>query len=362
MSTTVRRGFAVSGLPAVRLFTALFILAAALAPEITVPRSARAADWAETTSALNLRSGPNTDQRIRLVMPEGAEVEIIGGPRRGFYKVIYDGREGWAHGDYLDFGGGGGNDGGGSSTGSTEVLSALNLRTGPRLSSSIILVMPEGARVDLTGEGENGFLGVVYRGTYGWAHSDYLDAGNGASDDDDGGSLPTGNGGGSATVIDGALNLRAGPSTGDSIILVMPGGADVELTGDDANGFVGVIYNGTRGWAYGEYISTGGDGGNDGGVDGSDGWSTDEIITIIYDAAARYGQNGDDMLRVAQCESGLDPYNVSPPYSASGLFQFLPGTWATTPYADQDIFDPVANANAAGWMWSVGRRNEWVCQ
>jgi soluble lytic murein transglycosylase-like protein len=68
------------------------------------------------------------------------------------------------------------------------------------------------------------------------------------------------------------------------------------------------------------------------------------------------------MLRVARCESNLDPYNVTPPYSASGLFQFLPGTWASTPYANDDIFDPVANANAAGWMWSVGRRNEWVCQ
>ena len=355
MSTIVRRGFAVCGLPAVRLFTALFVLAAVLAPEIAAPRSARAAS-AVTTSALNLRAGPATDQRIRLVMPEGADVEIIGGPRRGFYKVIYDGREGWAHGDYLDFGGGGG-DGGGSS-GSTAVLSALNLRTGPSLSSSIILVMPEGSRVDLTGDGENGFLGVVYRGTYGWAHSDYLDAGNGASDDG-GGSLPTGSGGGYATVIDGALNLRAGPSTGDSIILVMPGGADVELTGDEANGFLGVIYDGTRGWAYSDYLDTGG--GNGSGFDGSDGWTTEEIVAIIYDAAANYGQNGDDMLRVAQCESGLDPYNITPPYSASGLFQFLPGTWASTPYAGDDIFDPVANANAAAWMWSVGRRGEWVC-
>jgi uncharacterized protein YraI len=367
VSTTVRRGFAVPNAPAVRLLTALFILAAALAPVFVTPRPARAAG-AVTTSALNLRAGPRTDQRIRLVMPEGAEVEIIGGPRRGFYKVEYNGRQGWAHGDYLDMGGGGGgDDDGGSSSGSTAVLSALNLRSGPSTSSSIILVMPEGARVDLTGEGENGFLGVVYRGTTGWAHSDYLDAGNGASgdDDDDGGSLPTGNGGGSATVIDGALNLRAGPSTGDRIILVMPGGADVELTGDEANGFLGVIYNGTRGWAYAQYIDQGGgtdDGGNDGGVDGSDGWSTDEIIAIIYAAADRYGQSREDMLRVARCESNLDPYNVTPPYSASGLFQFLPGTWASTPYAGEDIFDPVANANAAGWMWSVGRRNEWVCQ
>jgi hypothetical protein len=162
-------------------------------------------------------------------------------------------------------------------------------------------------------------------------------------------------------TVESALNLRTGPSTADSVIVVMPGGAEVELTGDESNGFLGVIYNGRRGWAYGQYLIIGG---NDGGGswDGSDGWSTDEIIAIINDAAARWGQSADDMLRVARCESGLDPYNVTPPYSASGLFQFLPGTWASTPYADDDIFDPVANANATGWMWSVGRRGEWVCQ
>src|SRR5262249_35923276 len=177
---------------------------------------------------------------------------------------------------------------------------------------------------------------------------------------DGGGWRPTGSGGGSATV-DSALNLRSGPGTSYSIILVMPGGANVDLTGDQANGFYGVVYNGNRGWAHGDYLTFGG-GGSSGSVDGSDGWSTGELVQIIYAAAARYGQNGDGMLRVAQCESGLDPSNVTPPYSASGLFQFLPGTWATTPYADQDIFDPVANANAAAWMWSVGRRNEWDCQ
>jgi len=35
--------------------------------------------------------------------------------------------------------------------------------------------------------------------------------------------------------------------------------------------------------------------------------------------------------------------------------------WATTPWAGDNIYDPVANANAAAWMWSVGRRGEWVC-
>jgi soluble lytic murein transglycosylase-like protein len=67
------------------------------------------------------------------------------------------------------------------------------------------------------------------------------------------------------------------------------------------------------------------------------------------------------MLRVARCESNLDPYAVNPSGSY-GLFQFIRSTWESTPYGDEDVFDPRANAMAAGWMWAEGRRSEWVCK
>lgn len=85
-------------------------------------------------------------------------------------------------------------------------------------------------------------------------------------------------------------------------------------------------------------------------------------------AATAYRQSYTDMIRVANCESpGLDPtlVNDQPIYNgehATGLFQFIPSTWASTPYAGYNIFDPYANSLAAGWMWSVGRRGEWACK
>jgi soluble lytic murein transglycosylase-like protein len=85
------------------------------------------------------------------------------------------------------------------------------------------------------------------------------------------------------------------------------------------------------------------------------------IVAIITDAAKRYNQSPEAMIAVARCESNLDPNAYNRSSGASGLFQFLPGTWRTTPYASANIFDPVASANAAAWMWSVGRRGEWVC-
>jgi hypothetical protein len=90
--------------------------------------------------------------------------------------------------------------------------------------------------------------------------------------------------------------------------------------------------------------------------------SEQEILSFISAAAKKYGQSENAMVRVARCESVLDPcaVNRSGPYY--GLFQFLKSTWSTTPFGDRDIFDPEAQALAAGWMWQQGRKNEWACQ
>lgn len=86
-----------------------------------------------------------------------------------------------------------------------------------------------------------------------------------------------------------------------------------------------------------------------------------EILDIIRQAAADHGQNPEAMIRVAKCESGLNP-NAVGGGTYYGLFQFVPDTFARTPYGDGDIFDPTANAQAAGWMWEQGRKGEWSCQ
>lgn len=59
-------------------------------------------------------------------------------------------------------------------------------------------------------------------------------------------------------------------------------------------------------------------------------------------------------LVIIQCESGGDPGAVNPYSGASGLFQFLPGTWAVASVGagvgGKSVFDAETNIVAAAWL------------
>lgn len=67
-------------------------------------------------------------------------------------------------------------------------------------------------------------------------------------------------------------------------------------------------------------------------------------------------------MNVAWCESRYHPNSVNSSSGASGLFQFLPSTWAFTPYASYSPFDPKYNALAAAWLYKRDGPSQWVCQ
>ena len=300
----------VTARPFYRLITAITLVALLVAGFAALPAPHVVAATDYTTDEVNFRIGPGTGYDVMTIIPAGTPITVLGGPENGFYYIQYGDATGYASGDYLSVGGGStpapsnpaempvSNNG---ATGAAWVIDgALNLRTEPGPSGTVILVLPDAAQVELTGEVANGYGGVIYNGTVGWASLDYL-----------------------------SQNAPSVPET--------PAPTAVPVTPEPTV-------------APTDPVSPGGP------------YTRDQIIQIIYDAADRYGQPREDMLRVATCESNLDPSAVNSSSGASGLFQFMPGTFASTPYADQDIFDAWASANAAGWMWSVGRRNEWECQ
>jgi hypothetical protein len=87
------------------------------------------------------------------------------------------------------------------------------------------------------------------------------------------------------------------------------------------------------------------------------------IQQIILDAFAPLGAGAQQWaLRVARCESGYNPNAVNRSSGASGLFQFLPSTWASLPQHNQSVFNPVANAQAAAVLNQRSGPNQWSCK
>jgi uncharacterized protein YraI len=281
------------------------------------------------------------------------------------------------------------------------------LLANPQRGSALLFTVPAGSTVTRTGSYVNGFVSADFMGIAGWLDFDLLaeplppraeeaeapaDAATAvptptATPESTATPVPTaapeptarpertarpepspvigvGGPGSGVAYASRELSLRSGPSASYPELSTIGAGEPMALTGVMEGGFVRVEYGGEIGWVATTTLSMPVDPTPVTAPRGTASrrvFSREEIVRVIYAAADRFGQPRADMLRVAECESNLDPYAVNASGSY-GLFQFVASTWESTPYANKDVFDPKANANAAAWMWSVGRRNEWVCQ
>jgi hypothetical protein len=93
----------------------------------------------------------------------------------------------------------------------------------------------------------------------------------------------------------------------------------------------------------------------------SQGWYA-ESVQAVRMAAVAFGQPEGMLLRKARCESGMWPYAANPSSDATGLFQFMPGTFRGTPFGRFSIWDVHAQALAAAWMHARGRGAAWECR
>jgi hypothetical protein len=91
-----------------------------------------------------------------------------------------------------------------------------------------------------------------------------------------------------------------------------------------------------------------------------------DIEGIIRAAAATWGADPNQLLRVAWCESRYNPNAYNTSSGASGLFQFMPRTWAANSvragYGGASVFDAVANANTAAYMFAHAQAWQWSCK
>lgn len=117
----------------------------------------------------------------------------------------------------------------------------LNLRMGPSTGYAIILSMPKGSKVEMLSAAD-GWAKVVYNGTTGYASTSYLTSTAPVT--------PTG----TIRYTTGNLNMRTGPGTSYSIILTIPKGSQVEVL-SSANGWANVNYGGKTGYVSTSYLT-----------------------------------------------------------------------------------------------------------
>ena len=131
---------------------------------------------------------------------------------------------------------------------SAATTAALSLRTDPSSTAPVQLVIPAGAVVYVNGGPYNSvWYDATYNGSNGFVNGSYLTPSS---------APPVRTGAYALTTT--ALNLRSGPSTGNAVLLLIPGGARVFVRSGPANGvWFQTTYNNVTGYVHGAYLTQG---------------------------------------------------------------------------------------------------------
>jgi cell wall-associated NlpC family hydrolase len=128
------------------------------------------------------------------------------------------------------------------------------VRQGPSSADPILASLEAGDWVTLTGYSENGFHEVYWGDWVAYVYADYLSVGGAVADPVDDAPAVSASGAVGVDYTADSVNLRAGASTNDGVIAVVPAGTEVYRTGNVANGFVEVDSGYGWGWIYADYL------------------------------------------------------------------------------------------------------------
>jgi uncharacterized protein YkwD len=232
-------------------------------------------DGAISASDVNLRSGPGVDYALVTTVPTGTSMTVTGREMQGFLPVKVDGQYGWVGADWVELGAVSLQQtatapSSPSAPGTATAVAAVELLGAPVDGAAPLLTIPGVAVVTLTGEAQDGFLGVVYQDEQGWANASYLEvaeiapettllqpAAAPATDEatTELAPAPSLDSASSAQAVATVnVNLRSQPSPTAPILTVVPAGSPVSLTGSQANGYANVRINGQAGWIDTAYL------------------------------------------------------------------------------------------------------------
>lgn len=232
-------------------------------------------DGATTASDVNLRTGPAESYALVETLAPNTPMTVTGRALQAYVPVKVDGQYGWVAEEWIERGAISLEQTAApaaTNPGTAMALDAIELFSGPAPETGIVGMIPSIAVVTLTGEAQDGFLGVTYNGQHGWADAAYLEV---ASVDAENATLlqpaaptmteaaapaepvpapPAGTAIGAAAMTTTNVNLRSQPSPDAMVLDVVPGGSPVTLTGSRANGYANVRIDGQAGWIDEAYL------------------------------------------------------------------------------------------------------------
>lgn len=230
-----------------------------------------------TADALRMRSKPNTGSSILTTLYKGTKVELLSAEENGWYKVSYNGKEGYMSAEWLNV----------VVTASTQAPSTapteeapaeepaaeepavitvnstavvtdgpLNLRTGPGTGYDKVSLLLKGDKVTVL-EILDGWYRVSAKGTEGYVSARFIAA-------DKSGSSGTQNQTQSqpqtqvktqnALVLSGPLNVRSGPGTSYSRIGSLKVGTTVTVIGKSGQWYQ-IKYANLTGYVHSDYVT-----------------------------------------------------------------------------------------------------------
>lgn len=216
-----------------------YLTATATAP---APAPAPAADTvigtAKTTFNVNFRAGATTGSGILGVVPQGTTVNLLSASVNGWTKVSWNGKTGYISTSYLTAAGAVASPTPVADTviGTAKAIYAVNFRAGAGTHTSSLMVVPQGATVNVLSASVNGWTKVSYAGKTGYISTPYLSSNSATA----------------RTTYN--VNFRVGPSTGTGIIMVVPQGATVNVVEGSVNGWTKVTYAGKTGYISTDYL------------------------------------------------------------------------------------------------------------
>lgn len=199
-----------------------------------------------TGNNVRMREGNSTDYKIISYLKKGSEVNIIT-KDKDWYSVEYNTVYGWVSADYITVM----NDEESNVINKiVDVSSALNVRSGPETSYSVVGKVYDGDKVVVLEQGST-WDKIQIDDVTGWVKNEYLIIDNAT---------------GVYTVIESVeedvyklvsvsskLNVRKGPGTSYSIVGKLDNGAKVKII-DTNNKWEKIQYNDMEGWVLSEYL------------------------------------------------------------------------------------------------------------